>query len=115
MHWHRAFLGAIIDLHDVNPHGDGYVHVMPKDASRRQVGMDIDGALQHHHITMAQAAKARGRSGWVGAKSIGRLGRLGLSVLKHLQHMNFPRFSGNGSGNKSMKLKMSRTRHSCSA
>ena len=35
---------------------------------------------------MAQAAKTRGRSGWVGTNAFGKLGRLGLATLKHLQY-----------------------------
>ena len=86
MQWHRAILGAVVDLQDVNPHGNGFVYVMPKDASRRQVSIDIHEALLANHMSMAQAAKTRGRSGWVGTNSFGTLGRLGLSVLKFLQY-----------------------------
>ena len=86
MQGHRAFLGAIIDLMEVHPEGSGMARVSPKDSSRRQVALDISKALSQNHITMAQAAKTRGRSTWVGTNSFGKLGRLGLAVLKHLQY-----------------------------
>ena len=86
MQGHRAFLGAVVDLMDVNPQGTGEACIAPKDSSRRQVAMDITQALADGNMSTAQAAKTRGRSTWVGTNSFGKLGRLGLSVLKHLQY-----------------------------
>ena len=47
---------------------------------------DIQDALVANNMSTAHAAKTRGRSGWVGSNSFGKLGRLGLGVLKHLQY-----------------------------
>ena len=86
MQWHRAFLGAIIDVQGVCQQGDGDVYIMPRDNSRRPVCLDIDAALDHSHMSRSQAAKTRGRSGWVGTNSFGKLGRLGMATLKQLQY-----------------------------
>ena len=75
-----------MDLAEVHAEGSGEVGIAPKDSSRRQVVQDIQGALSANTMSTAQAAKTRGRSGWVGSNSFGKLGRLGLSVLKFLQY-----------------------------
>ena len=86
MQWHRAFLGAVVDVQDVSPDGDGFVYIMPKDSSRRQVALDIEAALCDGRMSTAQAAKTSGRSSWVATNAFGRIGRLGMAVLKFLQY-----------------------------
>ena len=81
---HRVFLGAAVTVDALR--SDGYIVVSPKEATRHQVLSDIEVAVRSEAMSPAEAAKTRGRSGWVGANSLGRIGRLGLAVLKDLQY-----------------------------
>ena len=62
------------------------VYIIPGEASRQQVIVDLSRAVGAGIMTEAQATKTRGRSNWVGTNSFGRLGLRGLAVHKHLQY-----------------------------
>ena len=81
---HRVFLGAAV-THIHTEHGCSMV-LAPKEATRQQVQADIQQAIDTKRLTSAQAAKLRGRSGWLASNSFGRIGRLGSAVLKRLQY-----------------------------
>ena len=79
---HRASLDPVIDLGSFKK----AVYIIPREASRQKVMVDLQRALDSEIMTQAQAAQTRGRSDWVGTNSFERLGRLGLAVFKHLQY-----------------------------
>ena len=64
MQWHRGFLGAVLDLQDVNPEGHGDVYVIPKASSRRQVELDIETALVEGKCRKHRQQKHGGGVGW---------------------------------------------------
>ena len=62
------------------------VTISPKEQSRAEVADVIDEAIVSGYLPPGKAAKVRGKSGWVGSNSFGKLGRLGLAVLKEIQY-----------------------------
>ena len=82
---HRVFLGAAITA--VRIQHDTSVVIAPKEATRTQVMEDLSLAICTCKLTSAQAAKVRGRSGWLASNSFGRIGRLGQAVLKKVQYV----------------------------
>ena len=80
----RVFLGASVSF--VQTAADRAVVIAPRESTRTQVQLDLEAAIETQHLSSAQAAKVRGRSGWLASNSVGRVGRLGHAVLKRLQY-----------------------------
>ena len=85
MNPHQIFLGAAVT--HFKQGNDSYVVVAPRESTRAQVLSDLDAATESRALSQAQAAKVRGRCGWMASNAYGRLGRIGSAVLKHLQYI----------------------------
>ena len=62
------------------------VVIAPKETTKRNIIDDLETAAEAQYLSSAQAAKVRGRCGWLSANSAGRVGRVGQAVLKMLQY-----------------------------